>query len=94
MNFDICHQAKQTRSPFPLITNKANSLFEVMHCEVWGLYHTEPLLGAYYFITIIDDHSRGTWGHLMRKKSSTSHILQDFCKMIMTQFGQIIKKYT
>ena len=36
---DVCHRAKQTGNVFPLSENKTNSLFELIHCDVWDTYH-------------------------------------------------------
>ena len=35
---DICHRAKQTRCPFTIINNKAETLFSLIHCDLRGRY--------------------------------------------------------
>ena len=32
---DVCHQAKQTRDPFPLSEHKSSSLGDLIHVDVW-----------------------------------------------------------
>ena len=33
---DICHRAKQTRCPFTIINNKAETPFSLIHYDLWG----------------------------------------------------------
>ncbi|GJZ45556.1 retrovirus-related pol polyprotein from transposon TNT 1-94 [Tanacetum coccineum] len=35
---DICHQAKQTREPFPISDHKTTNLGDIVHLDVWGAY--------------------------------------------------------
>ncbi|GKB53670.1 VIER F-box protein 2, partial [Tanacetum coccineum] len=35
---DICHQAKQTREPFPISDHKTTNLGDIVHLDVWGPY--------------------------------------------------------
>ncbi|GJW45516.1 ribonuclease H-like domain-containing protein [Tanacetum coccineum] len=35
---EVCHRAKQTKEPFPLIDNKSKSLGELVHLDLWGPY--------------------------------------------------------
>ncbi|PKH48991.1 hypothetical protein CRG98_050339, partial [Punica granatum] len=88
---DICFRAKQTRFPFPPSINKSENIFDLIHCDIWGPYHTASLSGAHYFLTIVDDHSRATWVYLMREKSETMKRLMEFCNMAHTQFGRAVK---
>ena len=67
--WDICFKAKQTRKVFPNSLNKADTLFSLIHCDVWGPYRTPSSSGALYFLTIVDDHSRAVWIYLMLEKS-------------------------
>ena len=43
------------------------------------------------FLTIIDDHTRSTWTHLMTNKSQVSHIRKTFYHYIQNQFQTSIK---
>jgi len=56
---DVCHHAKQRRAPFSLSDNRASNIFDLIHCDIWGKYHTPSTCGAHYFLTIIDDQSGG-----------------------------------
>lgn len=88
---DICMRAKQTRNHFPVSDNKASRCFELIHCDIWGPYSELSLSGARYFLTIVDDYSRGVWVYLLREKSEAYGCLIKFCNLIKTQFGWEVK---
>ncbi|KAJ9566378.1 hypothetical protein OSB04_002344 [Centaurea solstitialis] len=56
---DSCSRAKHTRLPFQDSEIKTIDCFELLHCDVWGKYRSPSFSGAYYFLTIVDDFSRG-----------------------------------
>jgi len=88
---DVCFRAKQSRLSFPLSRNKAASCFELIHCDIWGAYKVKSLNGAHYFLTIVEDASRGTWVYLMRNKSEASELVMNFCAMVENQFSKRVK---
>lgn len=65
---DVCPQAKQTRLPFPKSQSFTKASFQLLHMDVWGLYHTPKHLKEKYFLTIIDDFSRATWFIPLKQK--------------------------
>lgn len=89
---DSCLRAKLTRLPFPISSIQTASCFELIHCDIWGGYRTPSLSGAHYFLTIVDDFSRGMWVFLMKHKSDVSHFLISFCNMVHKQFGKCVKR--
>ncbi|KAL1215124.1 Retrovirus-related Pol polyprotein from transposon TNT 1-94 [Cardamine amara subsp. amara] len=88
---EICNRAKQTRCYFPLSNNKTWEIFEMVHCDIWGPYRIPSHSGARYFLTIVDDYSRGTWVYLMNMKSETPTKLRYFLAMINRQFGKLVR---
>lgn len=88
---DVCFKAKQTRVSFPLSSSNASSAFELIHCDVWGPYSTPSSCGASYFLTIVDDYSRGIWVYLMGAKSEVGKIIRNFFAMASTQFHKKVK---
>ncbi|XP_019259465.1 PREDICTED: uncharacterized protein LOC109237601 [Nicotiana attenuata] len=56
----ICPLARQPRLPFPDSSSQSTSLFQLIHVDTWGPYHTQTYSGAKYFITIVDDYSKAT----------------------------------
>ncbi|KAJ4751619.1 Retroelement pol polyprotein-like [Rhynchospora pubera] len=88
---EICLQAKQTRDVFPVSQNKVAAVFDLIHCDVWGPYRVASKCGAHYFLTIVDDFTRSVWVYLMAEKKETAELLMNFCKMVKTQFGKVVK---
>jgi hypothetical protein len=88
---DICFKAKQTRVSFPISSSNKIELFELIHCDVWGPYSVSSSCGASYFLTIVDDCSRGVWIYLMANKTEVANLIKNFCAMTQTQFGKKVK---
>ena len=62
---DVCHRAKQRRNSFCLSDSRAEKSFDLIHCDLWGQYHTSTLAGCHYFLCIVDDFSHATWVYLL-----------------------------
>ncbi|XP_019261605.1 PREDICTED: uncharacterized protein LOC109239486 [Nicotiana attenuata] len=77
---------------FSASSTVSDSLFELIHVDTWGPYHTQSYFGAKYFLTIVDDHSRATWTHLLHSKSNAFTMLKAFISMVKTQFNLSVKK--
>ena len=88
---DICLRAKQTRDCFPLSMNKSSHIFELIHVDLWGPYRTPSHSGARYFLTIVDDFSRGVWLYLLTTKNEASDQLKKFCALTERQFNTKVK---
>ncbi|KAL6348322.1 hypothetical protein AAG906_005622 [Vitis piasezkii] len=89
---DICPLAKQTRLSFPSSFISSHAPFDLIHCDIWGPHRINSHSGARYFLTIVDDHTRYTWIHLMSFKSETQGILQSFISWVETQFNHLDTK--
>lgn len=79
---DTCLRTKQTRDCFPLSDSKSLDIFELIHFDVWGPYRTPSYSGARYFLTIVDDFSRGVWIALMIEKSETHIHLKNLMALV------------
>ena len=88
---EIYPLAKQKRLPFPSSTHVSLECFDLIHCDLWGPFSTPTIDGCRYFLTIVDDCSRCTWVYLLKHKSQTQPILEQFCTMIETQFLKKVK---
>lgn len=88
---DICLRAKQTRMSFPISENKTKQIFDLIHCDLWGPYRTPTHSGARFFLTIVDDYSRGGWVFLMNEKFEAPNHLKNFLTMTTRQFQSQIK---
>ncbi|CAN1767205.1 Retrovirus-related Pol polyprotein from transposon RE2 [Linum perenne] len=89
----VCPLAKQRRLPFNKSSSHASVCFDLLHIDIWGPYSVPTVDGHKYFLTIVDDFSRMTWIFLMKLKSETRQIIQEFYSHILTQFGVKIKAF-
>ena len=89
---ESCQLGKYTHVLFPkCLNNRAKSLFELVHTDVWGPCRTASTLGFQYCVTFIDDYSRCTWLFLMKNRAKLFSIFQKFYAEIQTQFNISIR---
>ncbi|XP_074292009.1 uncharacterized protein LOC141618841 [Silene latifolia] len=81
----------ETREKFIVSENKAKSIFELIHCDLWGDYRTPSSCGSRYFLTVIDDFSRDVWVYLIKTKDEVSQLLQNLIVMAKRQFDADVK---
>ncbi|GAA0165581.1 hypothetical protein LIER_20949 [Lithospermum erythrorhizon] len=74
----VCHQTKQSRDSFVSSEYQATRSFELIHCDVWGSYHTLSSCGARYFLTIVDNYSRVAWLFLLIDRTEVSKYFMQF----------------
>jgi hypothetical protein len=87
----VCPLAKQRKLSFPVSISTSQSVFEMIHCDIWGPFSVHSINGSRYFLTIVDDFSRYTWVYLLHSKSQTRQLIQTFFALIHTQFHVDIK---
>nr|GMD22471.1 Retrovirus-related Pol polyprotein from transposon TNT 1-94 [Ipomoea batatas] len=56
----ICPLAKQKQLQFPTSITSSTKSFELIHVDIWEPYHAPSIYGHYYFLTIVDDFTRGS----------------------------------
>lgn len=83
--------SKQTKIPFSSSSIQTKGVFELVHIDTRGPYNTATYSGAYSFLTLVDDFSIRVWTYLMITKSQTISILNQFTKLVQTQFNTCIK---
>ncbi|KAG8642932.1 hypothetical protein MANES_12G143950v8 [Manihot esculenta] len=44
--------------PFPKSQTLASKPFDLIHIDIWGPYKTNSIIGARFFLTIVDDYSK------------------------------------
>ncbi|CAN1305751.1 Copia protein [Linum perenne] len=91
LNCEVCQYAKHTRSTYSPASYSPTSPFSVIHSDIWGPSRVTTLNGKRWFITMIDEHTRLTWTFLMKDKSETTQVFQDFYAMVETQFQTKIR---
>lgn len=87
----ICPLARQHKLSFPTSEINSKQNFDLIHIDTWGPYQTPTYDGYEYFLTIVDDFSRGTWTFLLSTKSNAFTILKSFLAMIERQFNKKVK---
>ncbi|XP_019257833.1 PREDICTED: uncharacterized protein LOC109236058 [Nicotiana attenuata] len=87
----VCPVAKQTKMPFQLSNTTSKSIFELVHCDIWGPYRVPTHDGKRYFVTIVDDYSRFTWIFLLNCKSEAIVVLRDFLTQVSNVFSTTVK---
>lgn len=88
---DICSKAKQHKLPFSKSISVTSNPFDLIHIDIWGPYKHSTCDGHTYFLTIVDDHTRYTWVHLLKHKSYAFVLIKAFIALIQTQFSKTIK---
>ena len=86
-----CPVAKFTKLPFGTSESRAEKVFDLIHIDIWGPYRVSTRMNHRYFLTLVDDHSRVTWVHLLKHKSDAFTAIQNFVNMSRTQFGEQVK---
>lgn len=64
-----CKYVKHCQTSYPVSLNKSESIFYVVHSDVWGPAPTVSLSGFKYFVTFVGDYSQVTWVYLLKSKS-------------------------
>lgn len=75
-NCHICPLAKQTRLQLPLSSSRAEAHFHIVHMDLWGPYKVTTFDKKYYFLTIVDDHSKYTCIYLLQLKCEVIVVLK------------------
>ncbi|XP_065627419.1 uncharacterized protein LOC136066661 [Quercus suber] len=84
---------KQPALPFNNSESISNSIFELIHFDVWGPSPVTSIGGSRYFVVFIDDYSRYSWIFPMKSRSEILSIYSNFAKMVETQFSKHIKTF-
>ena len=77
--------------PFKGKGESANGPLDLIHSDVCGPMSTHAKGGFFYFITVIDDHSRYGYLYLMRYKSEAFEKFKKFINEVGKQLGGSIK---
>ena len=86
-----CVLAKSHRQSFKPSNTHMNSIFSLVHFDVWGLAPIVGGNGFRYFVIFVDDCTRMTWVYFLKHKSEVFDRFTSFLKLIQTQFHTTIK---
>uniref|UniRef100_A0A7N2MIJ2 Retrovirus-related Pol polyprotein from transposon TNT 1-94 n=1 Tax=Quercus lobata TaxID=97700 RepID=A0A7N2MIJ2_QUELO len=83
-NFDCtsCQLGKQPALPFYNSESISNSIFELIHSDVWGPSPVASIGGSRYFVVFIDDYSHYSWIFPMKFRFEILPIYNNFAKML------------
>ena len=84
---------KQPALSFNNSKSISNSIFELIHSDVWGPFPVASIGGSRYFVVFIDDYSYCSWIFPMKSRSEILPIYSNFAKMVETQFSKRIKTF-
>ena len=94
-NFDYtsCQLGKQLALSFNNSESISNSIFELIHSDVWGPSPVASIGGSRYFVVFIDNYSCYSWIFPMKSHFEILPIYNNFAKMVETQFSKRIKTF-
>ena len=90
---DSCQLGKLSRLPFSCSKNLSSSIFEKIHCDLWG---PAPILsiGKFrYYACLVDDFSKYTWIIPLQHKSDFVNAYLAFEQYVNRQFNKKIKVF-
>jgi len=92
LDCESCQFAKHHRSSTkPRVNKRVESIFELVHSDVWGPCPIVSKTGHKYFVTFVDDFSRMTWIYFMKSRSEVFTHFCAFCAEVKTQFNTSVR---
>ncbi|GMP52667.1 hypothetical protein CsSME_00018392 [Camellia sinensis var. sinensis] len=76
--------AKMTALPFRKSTSITDTLFSLVHIDIWGPSLVLTKRGSAYYVSFVDDYTRYTWVYFMVHKFNFYQIYHTFQSMITT----------
>ena len=94
-NFDCtsCQLGKQPALSFNNSESISNSIFELIHSDIWGPSPVASIGGSQYFVVFIDDYSRYSWIFPMKSRSEILPIYNNFAKIVETHSPNVSKLF-
>ncbi|XP_055524286.1 copia protein isoform X1 [Wyeomyia smithii] len=86
---ECCLKGKSAVMPFPAKPERRTSRpLEIIHTDLCGPMETVTPSGNRYIMTLIDDFSRYTVVHLLRKKSEAASKIKQYVRWVENIFGK------
>ena len=86
-----CKLGKSKCLSFPSHGSRAESCFDLIHSDVWGITPVISHAKYKYFVTFIDDYNKYTWIYFHHSKSEVFSVFQKIFAFVKTQFSSRIK---
>ncbi|CAN0915337.1 Retrovirus-related Pol polyprotein from transposon RE2 [Linum grandiflorum] len=87
----VCQIAKQKQLSFPPSIATTTRSFDLVSMHIWGPATSPSFSGHSYFLTVVDVHTRFTWGFPLKFKSNVRPMIHRFFAFVRTQFSSVIK---
>ena len=71
--------------------NKEKRILDVIHSNIGGPMQTTSLSGYVYYASFIDEYSRKTWIHFLKKKEEVFERFKEFKALIENLYERKIK---
>ena len=91
---EACQLAKHKHFFFKNLNHRCLSPFECIYNDVWGPCLFPSIFGCTWFVVLVDDCTQVTWLYLLKSKVEVSQVVLQFCEMISTQFGVVVKCFS
>lgn len=87
-----CLAGKQHRVSFQRSSQptRRKNILDLVHTDVCSMYE-RSIGGALHFVTLIDDHSRKVWLHLLKSKDQVLDAFKEFHALVERETGRKIK---
>lgn len=82
---------RQSKLHFPTSHIFTKQIFDLIHVDTLGPYKTQTYNGHSFFLTMVDDFSRGTWTFLLNFKFNAFTVLKSFLTIMERQFKTKVK---
>ena len=86
-----CKLGKSKSLSFSFPSSHAESCFDLIHSDVWGITPIISHAKYKYFVTFIDDYNKYIWIYFLHSKSEVFFVFQKFVAYVETQFSSRIK---
>lgn len=84
--------AKHHKMPFVESQSRSPVSFNLLHINLWGPYRIATnSREKYFFLTIMDDHTRVSWTHLPQTKDQVPSIISRFLEYVSNHFKTMVK---
>jgi transposase InsO family protein len=89
---DGCVLGKQHRKPFPRVSSfRAQTGLELVHADLCGKITPRTIGGAFYFLLVVDDHSRYMWVEMISTKGQALEYFKKVKKRAEVESGKKLK---
>ena len=90
---DSCQLGKLSRLPFSCSKNLSSSIFEKIHCDLWGPVSILSIGKFRHYACLVDDFSKYTWIIPLQHKSDFVNVYLAFEQYVNRQFNKKIKVF-